>query len=74
MCISLCTTVIYNAAQSSSDNLPFYTPHSHHCSDVVHWRGEGAEALLTDCLSNMAEQNCENATTQKQRMLNSQPF
>ena len=31
--ISLCTTVIHNTAQNSSDNLP---PDNHHCSDVVY--------------------------------------
>ena len=42
MCIPLCTTVIQNTAQNSSDNLPSYPPDNHHCLDVVYWRGGGA--------------------------------
>ena len=38
VCVSLCTTVVHNTAQYSSDNLPSYHPDNHHCSDVVHWR------------------------------------
>ena len=38
VCISLCTTVIHNTAQNSSDNFPSYPPDNHHCSDAVHWR------------------------------------
>ena len=45
VCISLCTTVVHNTAQNSSDNLPSYPPDNHHCSDVVYWRG-GALSLL----------------------------
>ena len=37
--VSLCTTVVHNTAQNSSDNLPSYPPDNHHCSDVVHWSG-----------------------------------
>jgi len=36
VCVSLCTTVVHNTAQSDSDNLPSYPPHSHHCSDVLY--------------------------------------
>ena len=44
VCISLCTTVVHNTAQNSSDNLLSYPPDNHHCSDTVQWR-EGAEKL-----------------------------
>jgi len=37
--VSLCTTVVHNTAQNSSDNLASYPPDNHHCSDVVRWRG-----------------------------------
>jgi len=48
VCISLCTTVVHNTAQNSSDNLFSYSPDNHHssekCSHVdnvcdVHVRG-----------------------------------
>jgi len=42
MCVSLCTTVICNKAQSSSDYLPSYPPDKQHQSaDAVYWRGGG---------------------------------
>ena len=34
-CLWLCTTVLHNTAQNSSDNLPSYSPDNHHSSDVV---------------------------------------
>ena len=39
MCVQLCTTVIHNAAQNSSDNIPSYPPENHHSSDDVYWKG-----------------------------------
>ena len=36
-CSYVCTTVIYNTAQNSSDNLSSYPPDNHHCSDAVYW-------------------------------------
>ena len=30
VCISLCTTVVHNTAQNSSDNVPSYYPDNHH--------------------------------------------
>jgi len=41
VCVSLCTTVVHNTAQNSSDNLPFYYPDKHHSSDDVYWKGGG---------------------------------
>ena len=41
VCISLCTTVVHNAAHSSSDYLPSYPPDKHRSSDAVYWRGGG---------------------------------
>jgi len=38
VCVSLCTTVVHNTAQNSSDNL-LYSTGSHHSSDDVYWRG-----------------------------------
>jgi len=35
VCVSLCTTVVHNTAQNSSDNLPSYPPDNHHSSDVL---------------------------------------
>jgi len=44
--VSLCTTVVHNTAQNSSDNFPSYPPDNHHCSDDVYWRGtEGCRRL-----------------------------
>jgi len=45
VCVSLCTTVIHNTAQNSSDNFPSYPPDNHHSSDDVYWRGGGKENL-----------------------------
>ena len=42
MRISLCTTVVRNTAQNSSDNFPSYPPDNHHGSDDVYWTGTGA--------------------------------
>ena len=39
VCISLCTNVIHNTAQISSDNFPSYPPDNHHSSDDVYWTG-----------------------------------
>jgi len=39
MCVSLCSTVIHNTAQSSSDYFPSYPPDKHKSSDAVYWRG-----------------------------------
>jgi len=44
VCISLCTTVIHNTAQNSSDNFPFYPPDNYHCLDDVYWREGGLTA------------------------------
>ena len=44
VCVLLCTTVIHNTAQSSSDYLPFYSPDKHQSSDAAHWRGGGDES------------------------------
>jgi len=38
VCISLCTTVVHNTAQSRSDCLPSYPPDKHQSSDAVYWR------------------------------------
>jgi len=37
--VSLCTAVVHNTAQYSSDNFHSYPPDSHHSSDDVYWRG-----------------------------------
>ena len=41
VCVSLCTTVVHNTAQSNSDYLPSYPPDKHQSSDAVYWRGGG---------------------------------
>jgi len=46
VCISLCTTVVHNTAQNSSDISPSYLPDSHHSSDDVCWRGRGLVSVL----------------------------
>jgi len=43
----LCTTVVHNTAQNSSDNLPSYPPDNHHSSDDVYWRGREASLAHT---------------------------
>ena len=40
VCVLLCTTVIHNTAQNSSDNCPSYRPDNHCSSDDVCWRDE----------------------------------
>ena len=40
----MCTTVVHNTAQNSSDNVPSYPPDNHHGSDDVYWRRGGAQA------------------------------
>jgi len=37
--VLLCTTVVHNTAQNSSDNFPSYPQGNHHSSDDVYWRG-----------------------------------
>jgi len=37
VCVSVCTTVVHNAAQNSSDNFPSYHADSHRSSDDVCW-------------------------------------
>ena len=41
VCVSLCTTVVHNTAQSSSDYLPCYPSAQHQSSDAVYWRRGG---------------------------------
>jgi len=41
VCVSFCTTVVHNTAQSSSDYLSFSLPDKHQSSDAVYWRGGG---------------------------------
>jgi len=36
----VCTAVVHNTAQSSSDYLPSYLPDKHQSSDAVYWREE----------------------------------
>jgi len=38
VCVSLCTTVIHNTAQNSSDDFLSYPPDNHHSSDDVYYR------------------------------------
>jgi len=45
VCVSLCTTVVHNTAQISSDKFPSYPPENHHISDDVYWRGVYLEKL-----------------------------
>ena len=40
--VSLCTTVVHNTAQNSSDNFPSYSIDNYHSSDDVYWRGGGS--------------------------------
>jgi len=47
VCLSLCTTVMHNTAQSSSDYLPSYPPDKHQSSDAVYWRGGGVCKTVT---------------------------
>jgi len=46
VCVSLCTTVIHNAAQSWQSSLSSYRPDKHHCSDVVHGKGWDEEWVI----------------------------
>jgi len=39
VCILLCTTVIHNTAQNSSDNFSSYPPDSHQSSDDISYTG-----------------------------------
>ena len=50
ICISLCTTVVHNTAQNSSDNFPSYRPDNHHCSDDVYWRGVRPRLCSVACV------------------------
>jgi len=45
VCVSLCTTVVHNTAQSSSYYLPSYPPDKHQSSDAVYCR-DGEAAFL----------------------------
>jgi len=39
--VSLCTNVVDNTAQNSSDNLLNYPPDNHHSSNGFYWRRGG---------------------------------
>jgi len=39
--VSLCTTVVHNTTQNSSNNVPSYRPDNHHYSDIVYWMAGG---------------------------------
>jgi len=51
VCVSLCTTVIHNTAENSSDDFPSYPPDNHHSLDDVYWRGEGPKSLQRQYLA-----------------------
>jgi len=36
MCISLCTTVVWNTTQNCSDYVLSYSPNNHYCSDAIY--------------------------------------
>jgi len=38
VCVLLCTTVVHNTAQNSSDYLPCYPPDKHQSSHAVYWK------------------------------------
>jgi len=40
-CVSLCTTVVHNTTQNSSDDFLSYLPDNHHSSDDIYCRGKG---------------------------------
>ena len=42
-CVTLCTTVVHNTAQSSSDYLPSYPPDKHQSLGAIDWRGGDVE-------------------------------
>jgi len=46
VCISLCTTAVYNTAQNSSNDLPSYPPDNHHCSGIVYWREDVLNVIM----------------------------
>jgi len=46
VCISLCTTLVHNTAQNSSDNFPSDPPDNHRSSDDVYWRGGETLSLI----------------------------
>jgi len=57
---ALCTTVVQNTTQNSSDNFPFYPPDNHHSTDDVYWRGGGTknkELTVTYNLKHPWQQN-----------------
>jgi len=43
VCVTLCTTVVHNTAQSSSDYLPSYPPDKHQSLGAIDWRGGDVE-------------------------------
>jgi len=45
VCISLCTTVVHNTTQNSSDYLPSYPPDNRRSSDDVYWKGGGVKQV-----------------------------
>ena len=49
MCVrvSLCTTVLHDIVQNSSNNFPSYPPDNHHNSAEVYWRAGGAKNIST---------------------------
>jgi len=44
--VSLCTAVIHNTAENSSDNFPSY-PGNDHSSDDIYWMGGGPRKKAT---------------------------
>jgi len=48
--LSLCTTVVHNTAQNSSDNFASYPPDKHVSSDDAYWREWGTATGMTDLM------------------------
>ena len=55
VCVSLCTTVVHNRAQNSSDYFPSKPLDNRHSSDAVYWRGGKAKYRSSLTLLNATE-------------------
>jgi len=62
--ISLCTTVVHNTAENSSDNLPSYPLDNHHSSYVqISWCGSCLTYLLTQANTSKWRKPSSNSST-----------
>ena len=65
VCASLCTTVVPNTAQNSSDNLPSCSSDIHHCLDILPWQLRSDHCLRKQLVIKIGNNDEQQITSQR---------